>query len=176
MSREDIVAVASRLFAMFLILTAIKSATASVGTMLAAHEDWVSLLYASPVVILCVLAAFLLWNFPLSIARTLLPVMRDSGPPIATGTTDIQALALAVLGIWVLAESISNLAYWVAIVQFKSAAEYSAGSLTRAQKASVVRDVLECVLGLILVFGSRGLSAMLYRLLYGSIQPSAPEA
>ena len=175
MSREDIVAVASRLFAMFLVLTAIRAATASVGTMLSAHEGWTSLLYALPVVLGCLIAAFLLWHFPLAIARKLLPVMRDSGPPIETSGSDIQTIALTVLGAWVLAESISGVTYWVAFVQFMGSAEYSA-TLTPSQKASIARDVIELALGIALLLGSPGLSAMLYRLRYGSAQTHAPDA
>jgi hypothetical protein len=175
MSREDIVAIASRLFAIFLGLTAIRIAAVGVGTMLTNHAGWTALLYPLPAVLACLVPAFLLWYFPLSIARKLLPAMRDSGQPITLQGKDIQAISLTILGVWVLAQSISDAAYWVALVQFMGRSEYPAIAFTPSQKASIVRNAIEFALGVALLLGSRGLLAMLHRLRYGALQHQEPK-
>ena len=173
-SREDIVAIASRLFAMFLALTAIRVAATSLGIILPGHTDWTAVLYPLLAVFICIVPALLLWYFPRRIARMLLPVMRDSGPPITASGGHIQAIALTILGAWILAQSISDATYWVALVKFMSASQYSAVGLSSTQKASIARNVTEFALGVALLLGSGGLSTMLHRLRYGSLRPQEP--
>ena len=74
MSREDIVAVAVRLFALALLLF-----VGWTGLAMAAAAGWSGKLLAVTLPLLGIAA--LLWTFPLSVARRLLPVMRDERPP-----------------------------------------------------------------------------------------------
>jgi len=172
-SREDIVAIASRLFAVFLALTAVRMAASGVGAMLTNHSGWDSLLYSLPVLLAYIVPAFLLWYFPVSIARKLLPAVRDTGKPIVAPGAEVQAIAFTVLGAWIVAEAISNATYWIALAQFMGTSEYHEISFTATQKASIARNIIEFVVGFALLVGSRGLSVALHRFRYG---PSAAQA
>ena len=163
MSREDVIAVASRLFSLFLFISAVRIIGTALQTQ---HEvDFVQgLIYSTlPVVLVYVAVAAFLWYFPLTVARKLLPVMKDTGSPISSAGSDVAAIAFSVLGLWVLAYAISDGVYWVVFV---SAVTDTGGHLplTIQQKSRIVSLLVQALLGLCLVFGSRGISALLRNL------------
>lgn len=172
MSREDIVAVAVRLFALFLVITAVRHAAglASLGR----HEElFVTILSATAALFaLTVAFAAVLWYFPLTIARKLLPSLRDTGAPLSPEGLRVQEIATIVLGLWVLASALPDTSYWLTLALFTSGAGYEAFSWLPENKANVVATAVEIVIGLGLVLGARGLSNLLYRLRYGSGETS----
>lgn len=167
MSREDVIAVASRLFAIFLVISAVRLIGTAVQTEREVSGLDAGLVYhVLPIAVPYLMAAAGLWYFPLSIARKFLPVMRDSGPPISAAGADIAAIAFSVLGMWTLASAISDGVYWVVFVTASENGERFA--LTVGQKARIISLVVEAGIGVYLILGSRGLATILRKLRYGS--------
>lgn len=170
MSREDVVAVASRLFAVFLVVSALRT----IGSALQAQQEISSITglvyYTLPVVVPYLLAAALLWYFPLTVARKLLPAMRDSGSPITPGANNIAAIAFSVLGMWMLASAISDGVYWVVLLSGFFSQGTSPAYLSAREKARILGTVAQVAIGFYLLFGAKGLAALLHKLRYGSAE------
>jgi hypothetical protein len=164
MSREDVVAVASRLFAIFLVVSTLRTMGSTIQTERDLGSVGGLIYYTLPIAIPSILAAGLLWYFPLTIARKLLPVMRDSGPATVVGNDDIAAIAFSVLGMWTLASAISDAAYWVVFLYgyFQQGMALSAWAIR--DKARLFGCIAQIVIGLYLLFGANNLSAFLYKI------------
>lgn len=162
MSREDIVAIASRLFAIFLVVTTIRL----LGPMLQPSEFFSStgqlLLFVSVLVLPALAIAALLWFFPLSVARKLLPVMREPRPTVSPSSQTALELALTAIGMWILASAISDSVYWVVMLVHV----YNSAIPVEVDVARVAATLTELLLGFWLVFGSRGLANLVTRLRY----------
>jgi hypothetical protein len=164
-SREDIVAIASRLFAIFLVITTIRL----LGPMFLTPEFFSStgqlLLFVSMLVLPALAVAALLWFFPLSVARKLLPVMREPRPTVSPSSQTALELALVAIGMWVLASAISDSVYWVVMLVhvYNSTVPVE---IDASQTARIVATITELLLGCWLVFGSRGLANLVTRLRY----------
>lgn len=171
-SREDVVAIASRLFALFLLVTSIR-----LGATLAAASDsfsslWTFASFLAAIYVPIVAIAALLWFFPLTVARKLLPVMREPRPPVQPGSSTALELSLTAIGFWVLSTAITDAVYWSALlVQVHNA--LIPVQLEASQKASIAATIAELAIGAWCVFGSRGLTNLVTRIRYaGSPQSS----
>jgi len=176
MSREDIIAVALRLFALFLVVTAVRHAAglASLGRL---EESAMTILAAAALMFALTLAfAAVLWYFPLTIARKLLPSLRDAGAALSPQGLRVQEMAIVVLGLWVLASALPDTSYWLSLVLFTSGAGYESFSWLPENKANIVATAVEIVIGFVLILGARGLSNLLYRLRYGNAATTPPKA
>ena len=169
MSREDIVAIASRLFALFLVVLGFRSLAALVK--FAGSPDSTTALIAFVVVVALVplVIAALLWFFPLTVARKLLPVMRTPAPSLSIGG-DVMPVALTVMGLWVLATSLSDFVYWLTLLLYASHSTIPV-EFPPEQKARIASTVIELGIGIWLVFGAKGLGSLLLRLRYAG-QPT----
>ena len=161
MSREDFVAIASRLFAVFLVLGVVRHLSALI--MMARTHDmfgyWAALLALPPL-----LAAVLLWRYPLAVARKLLPVMKEPAAPLDPRSQTALALALTAIGIWLLAQGLVAASYWVTFLLHPAESLQAHPPLGPSQRADIVATVVELALGAWLVAGSRGLARALRRL------------
>lgn len=168
MSREDVIAVASRLFAIFLVVSAIRTVGSAYQLGRELHSSGEIVYYTLPIAIPYLLVGALLWFFPVSVARKLLPVMRDSGQPIAKANSDIAAIAFSVLGMWILAEAISSGVYWVTLLSGFLDNGAPVSYLSVRDKASIISTIARAVIGFYLLFGARGIASLLRNLRYGS--------
>lgn len=172
MNREDYIAVACRLFAIYLLVLALQFA-ASAYAMNAQQPGAAPIVMMAAVVGVMVLVAAGLWLFPLSIARALLPVMKDrdaSQPltaPIAFG------VGLMLVGVWLFAQSLNTLVYF--LVLWAKARELDGGmdNFEVHEIARLVSAAVVFLLSLALMFGSRGIRDTLLRLRYGRSEPAA---
>lgn len=172
MSREDIVAILCRLFAVLLVIAAVREIAQAV---LLTSSDRSILVPAAALSVPLLLAAGLLWKFPLVVARKLLPVMRTGSPALDPRSRTTLELALTAIGFWVLAMGIVDLTYWVNLLWLAHGTDASLAPAPTMQ-ANLVATGVEVALGLWLVFGSRGLSAMALRLRYaGSGSTGSPQ-
>jgi hypothetical protein len=173
-SREDFVAIASRLFAIFLLITAIRLGTTTVAASSSFSSDWNWALFLAATSLPIVAISALLWFFPLTVARKLLPVMREPRPPADPGSLTALELALTVIGFWVLSTALTDAVYWsVFLVQVYNSSIPVAADPT--QKASLAATVAELLIGLWCVFGSRGLANLVTRIRYAG-SPQAGDA
>jgi hypothetical protein len=165
-SREDIIAVASRLLAVYL---AVVSTQIPISLLSLPDSQPVeaSLLFIQLGTAASILAlAALLWFFPLTVARRLLPVMRDPQPPVSVPGALALSLALAVLGFWLLAKAVSDVVYWSTVLFFSSRSAVPMEFLPE-HKADMVTTVVELAIAATLILGNRGIASWVRRLRYG---------
>ena len=165
MSREDVVAIASRLFSVFLLITTIRAVSDAffAAEAFSSTAGFVALMTVVSLASLAVAA--LLWYFPLTIARKLLPVMKEPKPLVDPVSRTALELALTVIGIWVLATAVMDLTYWIVLLAQAFGAEDGV-DFGPHQRASLVALAVEFALGLWLGLGSRGVVNLVQRLRY----------
>jgi len=110
-SREDIVAVVTRLFAIVLLLFSLKFLATTVGFYFDT-DQFTGLAPILAMVVTMIAIAALLWYFPLTIARKLLPVMKEPRPASVVDGPTLFSLALMILGVWFLANAGIDPGYW----------------------------------------------------------------
>lgn len=165
MSREDVIAVASRLFSVFLIVNTIRWVTGALFAADAVPHTAAFVVLMTAACVASLAAAALLWYFPLTVAGKLLPVMKEPKPPVDPVSRTALELALTAIGFWVLATVLADLTYWIALLAYLLGAEGAVG-LDSHQKASIAALVVELALGFWLILGSRGLVELVQRLRY----------
>jgi hypothetical protein len=168
MSREDIVAIASRLFAVYLLVISFRFFAGLFQAGALNGFGAAGLVALVLVAVAPLLVAALLWFFPLSIASQLLPVMRSRPEPLKASAVQVQEIAFSVLGLWILATALSDATYWVAAtIQWSSLpADVATGYWD--DKAAMFATFVEILIGAWLVIGSRKLADLLHRFRYGS--------
>jgi hypothetical protein len=108
------------------------------------------------------------WFFPASIARKLLPSPKNDvvyESPAAPG--DWLTLGLIVIGLWVLFGGVTDAIYWLLFLAYNPLDQVS--GLNADAKAAMITTVLELVFGTWLVFGAKGLGALLWKIRTGGV-------
>ena len=162
MSRLDVVAVALRVLAVFLVVMVLRFAGAIVQV-LDSGSAGVIALYVLLTVVPPLGAATLIWFFPLTLATKFLPVASDAIEPLPSDPGRLQEVAFSVLGLWVLATAVSDATYWGTYLIFVSQMEVQMPMLPPDQKASFVATIAELLLGLWLLLGGRGIIGAIAR-------------
>jgi len=167
-SREDFVAIASRLFAIYLLYSTIRSTPAALQ-MLSQPDgtEWLAL-YAGLIAGFLLFIAFL-WFFPLTIARKLLPVMREPRSETALDSSTALSVGITLIGMWWLATAIADASYWIALVIRIVQTAPPGFEWSHEQIANIAATAVELVIALTLVLGSNGVKALIYRYRYGSV-------
>jgi len=165
-SREDYVAVAARLFAVYIAFQVVLQLPVGAQT-LSQDQDMVwAGLYVLALLVSLALCAFL-WFFPLTIARKLLPVMKEPRSDQAINASVGLSLGLTLIGIWFLGDGTIGAVYWLAlIVRTKQHVEQLDFEWSPEQLASMASTVFEVAVGACLVLGSTGLRQLIHRLRY----------
>jgi len=116
-------------------------------------------------VILQLVICLLLWFIPATIARKLLPAAADSGEtrtPVAL--VEWQTLGVICIGIWALTRAVPDAFYWLTFYGMSVGANYGEFDLGPEQKAGIFTTLAELAIGTWLVFGSKGLAALLFKI------------
>jgi hypothetical protein len=103
------------------------------------------------------LAALLMWIFPLTIAGTILPKIKTSGRSVPLRVNEIQVVAFSILGLWVLSTAVPDIFYWSTFVYLAKGINFS---LKPEHIGNVVATVIELIIGFWLLFGARGLRGL----------------
>lgn len=164
MSREDVIAVAVRLFAIFLFITLLRF----FAGMMTLHQVSPLLVWVVPVVGVAICA--LLWFFPLSIARKLLPVMREPRSEAGMDGSMALSVGLTLLGVWLLATALPNATYWLSLFVLSRQSSGYHLDWGPEQMASIATTIAELVLAVWLVFGSAGIRRLILRFRYGRFE------
>lgn len=85
MHKEQIVGLAVRLFAIFLGFYTLRHASSLLPYVLAPPPNNISLMFAGAVVLPPILAAVLMWYFPLALANKLIPDIKTKDAPASIG-------------------------------------------------------------------------------------------
>ncbi len=113
--------------------------------------------------VLPMLIAFILWFFPLTVARKILPTTEDE-----SNTTNAQSLltiAVLVIGVYTFYYAIIDSIYWLTIVHVFVRDEFGTISkvLSNQDKANIVVTVIEFVLALVLLARAKTIGHLLTR-------------
>ncbi len=166
MSREDFVAVATRLFAVYVVLNLMLQAAVSAPMLLS--EGWSSLgIFFALLCLLVLLVCVLLWIFPLTVARKLLPVMKEPRSEQSVDASIALSLGLTLIGVWVFAYALIDSVYWVALVIRSYQSARSVVDWNPEEVANMVSTAVELAVGAWLVFGNAGIKRLIHRFRYG---------
>jgi len=168
MIREDVVAVASRLFAIYVILNILKNAP---STALLISQDggmgWATL-YALALVLGLALCAYL-WFFPLTIARRLLPVMREPRSEQVVDASVALSLGLTLIGVWLLANAVIDSLYWLTLFLHTRRVSELGFEWSSDQLANMAATASQLVISLWLLLGSTGIKRLIQKYRYGEL-------
>jgi hypothetical protein len=165
-SREDFVAVAARLFSLYLLFLIVRSIPTVLQMISQPNGGGWTAMYAA------VLAAFLaftafLWFFPLTIARKLLPVMREPRSEGALDSSTALSVGITLIGLWFLGNAVTDLSYWLALIIRVAQTAPEGFEWSHEQIANMVSTAFELAIALFLVLGSSGFKQLIYRYRYG---------
>lgn len=170
MSREDYVAIAARLFAVYVglqILLQVPGIVQVVSEGQGAGAGWMIGLFLLMGVGLCIF----LWFFPLTIARKLLPVMREARSEQAIDASVGLSLGLVLIGLWLLADGLIDAVYWITLVVLSRDIDPEmAFEWTPHQLASMAAKGVQLGVGAWLVLGSTRVKRMIRKARYGTLE------
>lgn len=173
MSREDYVAIATRLVAVYLGVQLILQVPAVIEVLTQDGRTagaWVYLLVLLPILAVC---AFL-WFFPLTVARKLLPVMKESRSEQAIDASVGLSLGITLIGLWLLARGVIDASYWLTMLGIAGQMdEPEKLEWTPNQIASMVSCAMQVLAGAALVLGSSGVKRLIQRYRYGDARTEA---
>jgi len=152
MNIQHIVALALRITSMVIVIYSAKLLFLLIPTLITFSDMPLSFRIGIPFLILTapIVAAILLWKFPLTVARGLIP--RESG----TNLSHREALRMAfiILGMYLLATSIPDIFYHYSFGYLET--ELRNGSFSQKTNAKIISTYVQIIIGLWLVFGTRG--------------------
>jgi hypothetical protein len=168
-SREDFIAVASRLFSIYILFNIIRSAP-SAAQMLWQDQGmtWVGL-YVCVLIVGLLLCAFLRF-FPLTVARKLLPVMREPRSEGPIGFPTALSLGLTLIGAWLFANALVDATYWLTLFVRSKQIGNIPVEWTPEQIASMIATLVELTISFWLLFGSSGIRQLIFKFRYGATQ------
>ena len=157
MTPQQIVGVAVRLFAIWLVITAIQAA--GMGTSAPAYIQSTVAPYLFSALFLII--AIVLWLFPLAIAHKLVPRTKFDNV-LHVPTQEAVVVACVILGLWVLVvRAVPAIAYYATVAIYWSRNGQSVSSLDPSLHFGLVLGLVQLVVALFLVFKARDVSAFI---------------
>lgn len=168
MSREDYVAIAVRLVAVYIAMNTVQRIPEAVSLVQNEPDPAWTGFYALLILASLGVCAFL-WFFPLTVARKLLPVMKEPRSENAIDAAVGLSLGLTLIGVWFMAQGAIEAVYWINLILWtKHVTTPEDFHWWSPEKiAAVTAMVFELVAGIGLVLGNTGLRRLIYKLRYG---------
>jgi hypothetical protein len=162
MSREDAISVAVRVFAIFLLVTVVRTIPWTLA-LIDQVEPKPSLVLVWLLSGLSLALCAYLWFFPLTVARKLLPAMREPRSETAMNGSVALTVGLTLLGVWVLAYALPDAIYWVTL--FLLSRQIDAGPIEwqHEQIANMIATAGQLALAVWLIFRSSGIKRLILR-------------
>ncbi len=166
--QKEWVALAVRVTSIFIFLYGTYMLTQGISLILSYRSDpelgqdiiiygWILALTPFPI-------ALLMWFFPLTLARKIIPT-NDVQKPVEPMTLQtIQHTVLIVLGLFLLAYSVPDLFFWSIYVITFFNTPFSEAALGLNALSSIITTILEVLLGVVLVFGSDFMQKLIRKL------------
>lgn len=112
------------------------------------------------------LLSFLFIKFPATVSRWLLPKTQDESTVIKGSFDEFQGVCLVIIGIYILTWAVPDLVHNISRIVFLGEL-YEYNDLSRREdKLYLFSTLVEILVGLFLVFGSRGISSLVARFRY----------
>lgn len=171
MSRTDFAFVACRIFALYWLLSALAASYALVGFLTAwsgtvagpgrdPHEA-AAFLYVQALPVFIYLAmALILWFWAQRIAELIAPAETSAKSHAGLSLADGQAIAFAAVGLFILCTALPQIGGMLYDLHIKKQS-VTGLMIPFETRANIVQLSLQIVLGLLLLFGARGLSGLL---------------
>ena len=115
----------------------------------------------------------ILWFFPLTIARKLLPAMGEPRSEAAMSGSVALSVGLTLLGVWVLAYALPDAIYWATLFLLTRQLDSGYFEWGHEQIASIVTTAAELVLATWLILGGTGIKRFILRYRNGSFGESS---
>ena len=163
MTKEQIVGLGVRLFAIFLALYTLRQAPGLMAFAKMSPPDYATLWVVAVLTIIFLLVAILLWCLPLTVARKLIPKVERKKKAGALSISEIQVMAYSVVGLWVLTTAISDAVHWTVFVYRVKSMDAGYVQLSPQNIGDIVATVVELVIGFWLLFGAKGLIGIIRR-------------
>lgn len=159
MTHAQYVGLGVRLFAIWLALYALGGLPQLWSFMERDFKDPTGAAVVMVLALLMGLVAVLLWIFPLTVARKLIP-RTALDQPTTLPFEQVQSVGFCLMGLWVLASAVPNAFMWAVLV-YQSTRPQTLFSLEPRNYGSIAYVVIQLVVGLWLLFGARGLLRVL---------------
>ena len=166
MSREDMIAVATRLFAIYLLFNILHQVPSAASMAFADDARFWPVVFGASLLAGFMLCA-LLWTFPLTIARRLLPVMRTPPTSLALDSRMAMTVGISLMGLWFLAGAILDATYWGMVWIYAKRLDHGPLHFTHDQWAGIAVTVIEFAIALVLLLGANGIRAVIETLRHG---------
>lgn len=165
MTKEQVVGLAVRLYAVFLLIYGIRTVPGLVRLSEVGQFPLQAWLYIGIYIFLFLVCAVLLWYFPVTIARKILPLDDRKPEEKPVTASDIELIAYSILGLWVLSRAVPDMIYWIMTI---SALPSEVHTIDVSQRwyAAIVSTGFEMAIGIWFLFGAKGLRGLLRRLKY----------
>jgi hypothetical protein len=160
-----------RLFAIWYALVVVREVFAFL-TMSRPQLDPQELTVVAVVSVVSVALLLILWFFPKSIARGLLPPTSTDAPTQALSYQRWFTLGTALLGLWFVASSIAPILRNLSVM-YVFRPELINSEDVRSLRVGLLYYAVELALGLCLLFGATGVRKLIWRIRHaGSLEPS----
>lgn len=157
MSQAYLIGVVIRLYAVYLFVSALRSAVSYISTGMSLELNR----WTIPSIAIPMLAALFMWFFNLSLAKRLFYGGSHERPLDLTGVVHLEQALFSLLGLWLVCSSLSDCGYWLVLLNSSNTAEWAGLEVTSEQKASMFAALVRAVLGVFLMFRAGGLARLI---------------
>jgi hypothetical protein len=164
MNREDFVAVACRLCAVYLLFISIV-AMPGVVQLFSSADGRQFAPFSAIVLAMQLLAAVLLWLFPVAAAKKLLPVMHETRSEESFDSGIALSLAITLIGLWFFTHGVISLIYWLTFY-WHLQRQGGTHDLSPTQVAEIGTGVAQVTIALAFIVGTKGISRLIYWMRY----------
>ena len=153
MTAQQLVGLCVRLFAAWLVLSAVSLFVVATQSSAGPRGD-VMATYGLVTGIVYLVAAVLLWSFPLTVANRLLPRTRHEDP-LSLRAHELARVGCAVLGLWLFAQALPALIRFLILTIGFAGPSSAFSSLTPAFRIDVAVNAVEMLFAILLVAKAR---------------------
>ena len=155
MTNAQLLALGVRLFCIWLVVYLLRHVPALWLYFARDNFDREALTVVAVTTIVLVIVVVILWNFPLAVARKLLP-RATLDTPTSTALEQLQSALFSLVGIWLISEAVPRFVHF-SVVAYQANKMVPPIEMTAASYASVVETIVQFILGVWLLFGARAL-------------------
>jgi len=168
MSPHQLVALAVRLFAIWLFLYTIRQLIPLTYVFRTPDFELPQMMFVVFCVVLLGISVSM-WVFPFTISNRIATFSPSSECAQSWTTNEVYGIGFVLLGFFLLFFGVSDAVYWIFyLIWIEDMVEGGPG-LTLEQKGSITATVVELVFALVLILGSKGLAKMIHKMRYAGL-------
>ncbi|MES9971576.1 MAG: hypothetical protein ABW092_16205 [Candidatus Thiodiazotropha sp.] len=169
MSKEEITAIAVRLFAIALAIYGLNNLPGMIAYF--DQEQIQGAVYAfTGIIVLILIIALLLWYFPVFIAAKIIPKSSQSNTATQWNREELLSTGIIIIGIYFLFYVVSDIIYWFYIWKYSISFEGTPIEMNTHQLASIFATVGELFIVIMILFGSKGIANFITKLRYAGVK------